>query len=70
MRRGGFTLHPGRVEQIVGAVRSIVQIHNGSGENLDLADERELEEVGDAWAGGREGKDGCAAPFGEFLLAR
>ncbi|MER8847463.1 hypothetical protein [Mesorhizobium australicum] len=47
-------------------------INDGAGQELELAAERELHEVGGAWPGRRkgEGAGAGAAPFGEFCPVR
>ncbi|WP_367224086.1 hypothetical protein, partial [Mesorhizobium sp.] len=44
----GIARNPGRLQKIVGAIGAIIGIDDGSGQNLDLAAERELDKIGDA----------------------
>ncbi|MER9594139.1 hypothetical protein [Mesorhizobium sp. M0244] len=54
---------------MVDAVGTVVGINDGAGQDLELAAERELHEVGDAQPGRRKGEGAGAAPFGEFFSA-
>lgn len=63
--RHRLALDPGQLEKIVGAQGAIAGIDDWPGQHLDLATERELDEVGNSWSGRGETERRGAAPFGK-----